>query len=79
MKPLDPEHLLVVDGDREAGKLGNPRVLNVVLLGAAVRTGATGLTEENVLSVMDKVVKERFVELNKKAFMLTGEEDTQED
>ena len=76
---LDPEHLLVVDGDREAAKLGNPRVLNVVLLGAAVRTGATGLTEENVLSVMDKVVKERFVELNKKAFMLTGEEDTQED
>ena len=78
-KVLDPEHLLVVDGDREVAKLGNPRVLNVVLLGAAVRTGATGLTEENVLSVMDKVVKERFVELNKKAFMLTGEEDTQED
>ena len=78
-KVLDPEHLLVVDGDREAAKLGNPRVLNVVLLGAAVRTGATGLTEENVLSVMDKVVKERFVELNKKAFLLTGEEDSRED
>ena len=36
-KVLDPEHLLVVDGDREAAKLGNPRVLNVVLLGAAGR------------------------------------------
>ena len=78
-KVLDPEHLLVVDGDREAAKLGNPRVLNVVLLGAAVRTGATGLTEENVLSVMNQVVKERFVELNKKAFLLTGEEDSRED
>ena len=52
-----------VDGDSAAAALGNPRVLNVVLLGAAVRTGALGLTEEDILNVMSKVIKEKFLDL----------------
>ena len=59
-----------IDGDSAAAALGNPRVLNVVLLGAAVRTGALGLTEEDILNVMGKVIREKFLDLNRKAFTL---------
>ncbi len=72
-KKVADGHLYIVDGDAAAASLHNPRVLNVVLLGAAVRTGALNLAEEDILGVMDKVIKEKFVELNKKAFMYTKE------
>ena len=69
-KKVSNGHLMQVDGDSAAAALGNPRVLNVVLLGAAVRTGALGLTEEDILNVMGKVIKEKFLDLNRKAFTL---------
>jgi indolepyruvate ferredoxin oxidoreductase beta subunit len=69
-KKVADGHLMMVDGDSAAAALGNPRVLNVVLLGAAVRTGALGLTEEDILNVMGKVIKEKFLDLNRKAFTL---------
>ncbi|MDO4804793.1 MAG: indolepyruvate oxidoreductase subunit beta [Lachnospiraceae bacterium] len=65
---IDADHLLIVDGTRASAELGNPRCLNVVLLGAAVRIGAIGLTEEDILSSMPKVIKPRFLELNERAF-----------
>ena len=58
-KKVADGHLMMVDGDSAAAALGNPRVLNVVLLGAAVRTGALGLTEEDILNVMGKVIEAR--------------------
>ena len=62
------DRLHIVDGTQAITMLGNPRCLNVVLLGAAIRTGAIGLTEEDILSVMPKVIKPGFVELNERAF-----------
>ena len=60
LKSVIPEdHLLIVDGTN---------CLNVVLLGAAVRTGALGLTEADILEAMPKVIKPKFLELNTSAF-----------
>ena len=73
LKSVIPEdHLLIVDGTKAIAELGNPRCLNVVLLGAAVRTGALGLTEADILEAMPKVIKPKFLELNTQAFKYAG-------
>ena len=62
------ESLTVVDGDKACEELGSAKVLNVVLLGAAVRTGKLGLSEDDVREAMKESVKEKFIPLNLKAF-----------
>ena len=59
--------LAVVDADRAAQELGSAKCLNVVLLGAAVRSGALGLSAEDVRSAIYERVPERFWELNDRA------------
>lgn len=69
LKSVLPENrLLIVDGTQAIATLGNSRCLNVVLLGAAIRTGAIGLTEEDILAAMPKVIKPKFLDLNIRAF-----------
>ena len=65
---LAADRLLVVDGQEAIDNLGRPRVLNMVLLGAAIRTGQLGLTEEDIKKAMDRLIKPAFMELNLKAF-----------
>ena len=59
--------LAVVDADRAAQELGSAKCLNVVLLGAAVRSGALGLSAEDVRSAIHERVPARFWELNDRA------------
>ncbi|SFT75827.1 indolepyruvate ferredoxin oxidoreductase beta subunit [Selenomonas sp. GACV-9] len=59
--------LTVVDSDAAARELGSMKVLNVVLLGAAVRSGALGLSEQDILAAIHERVPERFHALNEKA------------
>lgn len=59
--------LSVVDADRAALELGSAKCLNVVLLGAATRSGALGLSSEDVRSAIRERVPERFWELNDRA------------
>ena len=65
---IPEERLFLVDGESICHDLGSAKCLNVVLLGAAVRTGEIGLTEEEILAAIRKLVPERFLELNEKAF-----------
>ena len=65
---LAPEKLLVVDGQAAIDHLGSPKILNMVLLGAAIRTGEIGLTEDDIKKAMDRLIKPAFMELNLKAF-----------
>lgn len=65
---LAADKLLVVDGQEAIDALGSPRVLNMVLLGAAIRTGQIGLTEEDIKNAMGRLIKPAFMELNLKAF-----------
>lgn len=66
------ENLTIVDSDKAAADLGSDRVLNVVLLGAAVRTGELGVTEEDVMEAIHQRLAEKFHALNEKALMYTA-------
>ena len=58
------KNLTVVDADAAARELGSAKVLNVLLLGAAERTGALGFTVDEVRAAVHDVVPERFIALN---------------
>ncbi len=60
-------NLLTVDTDAAIQELGNPKVVNVVLLGAAVRSGALGLTIEDLQDVIRERLPEKLHEINFKA------------
>ena len=61
------EKLVVVDANAAAEALGSAKCLNVVLLGAAVRTGVLALTADDVRSAIAARLPERFHELNFRA------------
>ncbi len=65
-------NLTVVDGDEAFKALHSPKVLNMVLLGAALRTGELGLTEEDIVSAMKRKLPEKFHELNIRALHFTA-------
>lgn len=66
------ENLVVVDAAKAAEDLGNAKCLNVVLLGAAVRSGALGLSEDAVAAAIKARVPERFQALNARALAYTA-------
>ena len=61
------EGLVVVDAEAAANDLGSAKCLNVVLLGAAARSGALGLAPGDIRGAIERVVPERFHELNFRA------------
>ncbi len=63
------EHLTVVDADLAAEELGSSKTLNVVLLGAAIRSGELGLEEKDLVKALEERVPERFLELNKRSLV----------
>lgn len=68
------KNLHIIDGDALALKAGNIKAVNTVLMGAL--STALPFSEEQWLAQIEKNVKPKFVELNKKAFLL-GREDHQ--
>lgn len=61
------EHLTIVDADQAAEELGSAKTLNVVLLGAAIRSGELGLGEAEVKEAMKERIPDKFWELNLKS------------
>ena len=61
------KNLIVVDGAAACREVGSPKVLNMVLLGAALSAGALSFSEEEIKQVMQKRVKPQFYELNCRA------------
>ena len=66
-------NLMLIDSQAAAQALGSAKVLNMLLLGAAVRTGALGLEVEDIRAAMREKVPAKFHELNEKALMYTKE------
>lgn len=62
-----PERLIEVDATKASEELGSAKCLNVVLLGAAVMSGALGLAAADVLAAVHSLVPARFLELNLRA------------
>jgi len=69
MKSLDTiGKLLVVDTEKAVKDLGNPKAMNMVLLGAASRSGLLGdISYQEIVNAMRSKVKPQFVDLNLKA------------
>ena len=70
---VNVERLTRVDADKAAEELGSAKVLNVVLLGAALRSGELGLDEEDLEKAIREKVPEKFLELNKRALAWSRE------
>jgi indolepyruvate ferredoxin oxidoreductase beta subunit len=61
------EHLFMLDADAGCRKIGSPKVLNLVLLGAALHCGALGLEAEDLKEAVCRLIPEKFHELNFRA------------
>jgi len=62
--------LIAMDAAALAAEAGNPRALNMVLLGALIQTGVLPMTADHVQSAMRTHTKKAFLESNLKAFDL---------
>lgn len=62
------ENTQLLDAGKMAQELGNVKAMNVIMVGALVK--GLGLTDIDWQSVIKLLVKEKFVELNLKAFQL---------
>ena len=61
------ENLTLIDADTICREIGSQKVLNMVLLGAAIRTGVLNFSLEEIEEVMKKTLPEKFHEMNLKA------------
>ena len=72
------KNLTLVSGAKAATELKSAKCLNVVLLGAAVRSGCLNLTEKDIEEAINKRLPEKLRDLNIRALMYTankGESD----
>jgi indolepyruvate ferredoxin oxidoreductase beta subunit len=72
------KNLILVSRAKVVADLKSAKCLNVVLLGAAVRSGCLNLTEKDIEEAINKRVPEKLRDLNIKALMYTakkGESD----
>jgi Pyruvate:ferredoxin oxidoreductase and related 2-oxoacid:ferredoxin oxidoreductases, gamma subunit len=66
------QNLMVVDAEKALSDVGSPKVLNLILLGAALKSGALGLTEEEIKAAILEKIPEKFHELNFRALAWAG-------
>jgi indolepyruvate ferredoxin oxidoreductase beta subunit len=59
--------LTVVDAEKALREVGSPKVLNLILLGAALKSGALGLEESDLKDAVRRLIPEKFHELNFRA------------
>jgi len=59
--------LTVVDAEKALREVGSAKVLNLILLGAALRCGALGLEAGDLKDAIRRLIPEKFHELNFKA------------
>ncbi len=60
-------HVVFVDGDEICRTIGNPKVLNVVLLASAVQANALGISRAELEKAIQAQVKPEFHDLNLQA------------
>ena len=61
------ENALFIDGESACREIGSPKVLNMIMLGAAVNRGVLPFSLDDIEQTMIKTVKPQFHELNSKA------------
>lgn len=63
--------LTVVDTEKACREIGSPKVMNVLLLGAALHSGALGLSEKELKDAIRERVPEKFHQMNFRALDYT--------
>ncbi len=66
------ENLVIVDAEKAMAELGSTKVLNLLLLGAAVRCGVLGFGEEDIRRAIADRIPEKYRELNLRALAYAG-------
>ncbi len=61
------KNLYILDGDAACRRIGSPKVLNMVMLGAAAVSGCLTFTLDEIKEAVQKNVNPKFFELNCKA------------
>lgn len=61
------ENLILIDADEALAEIGNTKVLNVLLLGAALQAGVIGVEKSTVIEAMHERMAEKLWEVNEKA------------
>ncbi len=67
--------LSLVDSDTILAELGNSKILNVLLLGAAVKTGELGLDSDSIRRALHNRLPEKLWEINEQALTYFEERD----
>ena len=62
--------LIAIDAMKLAKEAGSPMSVNIVLLGALVRSGSLGFTKENMIEAIKRRTKKSFLDMNLNAFEL---------
>lgn len=65
------DRVITIDSDKAVEDLGSSKVLNMVLLGAAIESGELGITKEDIKTVITQKVAPKFHELNMRAIDYT--------
>ena len=65
--------LRIIDAEKAMREVGSSKVLNLILLGAAVQSGARGLDKADLREAVRSRIPERFHELNDRALAWAAE------
>lgn len=65
------DNVTLIDGEKACAEIGSPKVLNMIMLGAAIASGFMPFTRDEVEQTMRKTVKPQFHEINAKALGYT--------
>ncbi len=65
------KNLVIVDTEAACCELGSSKVLNMVLLGAAIRTGALDISMDEIKEALRENVKAEYLDVNLKALEYT--------
>ncbi len=66
------KHLTIVDCESACREIGSMKAMNMVLLGAALRSGAIDLSMDDIKTSMRERVKPQYVEMNERALDYTA-------
>ena len=65
--------VVIIPAEKALREIGSPKVLNLVLLGAALKENALGLDRTAVEKAMRRLIPEKFLELNLNALAWAGQ------
>lgn len=70
--------LIAVDSEKLCKSFGSSKFFNIIILGIASGLGVLGINKDTLLLEIEKKVPEKYVEANKKAFLMGYEEGEKE-